>query len=78
MAVIVPLVELPPAVPFTLQVTPRFPGSLLVVAVNCAVPPAGTVELAGLTGETLTLDVTVTVAEEVLVVSACETAVTVT
>jgi len=43
---IVPIVELPPAIPFTLQVTPLFavPETL---AVNTCAPPDGTLAIAG-------------------------------
>ena len=43
---IVPIVELPPAIPFTLQVTPLFvaPETL---AVNTCAPPDGTFAIAG-------------------------------
>jgi hypothetical protein len=42
----VPTVELPPAAPFTLQVTLRLDAPV-TVAVNCTVPPVWTVAVAG-------------------------------
>lgn len=78
MVEIVPVVLLPPDIPFTCHVT----DVLLVfctVAVNCCVVPAGTVADVGDSEMvTPTAVVMVTVAEADLVVSAWETAVTVT
>src|SRR3981081_2319380 len=75
---IVPTVELPPVTPFTCQVTAVLEVPV-TVAVNCWVFAIGTEADAGAT-ETLTWvgAVTVTVADADLVVSACDTAVTVT
>ena len=73
---IVPVAVFPPVTPLTCQVT----AVLLVfrnIAVNCSVPPVLTVAKVGKI-VTLTGAVIVTCAEADLVVSACETAVTVT
>jgi hypothetical protein len=77
-AVIVPTVASPPAVPLTSHVTAVF-AEFATVAVNCCVPFTATL---GVFGETVTVTaggaVTVTDAVPLLVLSACETAVTVT
>jgi hypothetical protein len=72
----VPTVEFPPATPFTCHVTAVF-DVLPTVAVNVCEPETVTVALAGLT-ETVIMGVTVTCAEADFVVSAADTAVTVT
>ena len=61
----------------TVHVTPLFAGSLVTVAVNCAVPPTCTVDVPGET-ETVIADGIVIVTEEVFAVSTTEIAVTVT
>ncbi len=74
-AEMVPKVELPPAIPFTFQVTAVLAFS--TVAVNCCVPPAAATD--ALVGESETIPaVTVTVAVPDLVGSTLETARTVT
>jgi len=72
----VPTVALPPAIPFTLQVTAVFVVPV-TVAVNCCVAPVTTEALVGLT-LTVTGSTTVTEAEADLVGSATLVAVTVT
>lgn len=72
----VPSVELPPVTSFTFQVTEVL-AVFSTVAVNCCVAPAGTVTAVGAT-EIVMISVIVTVAEADLLVSACETALTVT
>lgn len=71
---IVPIVELPPAIPFTLQVTPVFvvPETL---AVNTCAPPDGTLAVGGETATAMLLS-RFTVAEPLLCVSASLTALT--
>jgi len=71
----VPTVALPPAIPFTLQVTAVFV-VFVTVAVNCCVAPVATEALVGLT-LTATGGMTVTDAEADLVGSATLVAVTV-
>src|SRR6185312_13616944 len=73
----VPKVEFPPATPFTVQ----FTAVLLLpvtVALNCCVAPAASVAAVGLIVTVIVGVVNVTVAMAVLVVSAWDTAVTVT
>ena len=72
----VPTVEFPPATPFTCHVTAMF-DVFATVAVNVCEPETATDGFAGLT-ETVIMGVTVTCAEADLVVSAADTAVTVT
>ena len=73
----VPTVELPPATPLTLQVTPRFCESLETVALNCWVVETLSDAEEGDT-ETLMGAVTVMVAVAFLEESAMEVAVRVT
>lgn len=69
----------PPGTPLTLHVTALFVLPVTVtVGVNCCVPPAGTVALVGLMLIVTAGAVSVTSVLAVLVVSACETAVTAT
>jgi hypothetical protein len=72
-----PTVWLPPATPFTSQVTAVL-AAPFIVAVNCCVPKFATVAAPGDTLTILMLAVTVTVADPDFVESACEVAVTVT
>jgi hypothetical protein len=73
---IVPTVELPPAIPLTLQLTAVFDPALTTVAVKDCVPvPASTTALLGAT-DTATGGVMVTPAKPVLVASASDTAFT--
>ena len=73
----VPTAVLPPATPFTLQLTPRFCESFCTVAVNCWVREAFTAAEAGETDTVIGAAMEM-VAEALLVVSATEVAVTVT
>jgi hypothetical protein len=72
-----PTVWLPPATPFTSQVTAVL-AAPFIVAVNCCVPKFATVAAPGDTLTILMLAVTVTVADPDFVESACEAAITVT
>ena len=73
----VPTAVLPPATPFTLQLTPRFCESFCTVAVNCWVREAFTAAEAGET-DTLIGAVTVMIAVLLLVSSLIDVAVSVT
>jgi hypothetical protein len=76
--VIVPTVAFPPATPFTDHVTAVF-AVFVTVAVNCCVAPTATLGAAGATVTPIAGGAaTVTVAVPDFVLSACETAVTVT
>jgi hypothetical protein len=77
-AEIVPLVALPPATPFTCQVTPLFCESFETVAVNCCVCPVFTLAVAGVTLTEMASAVNIIVALAVFAVLACAIAVIVT
>ena len=78
LATIVPTAELPPAIPFTLHVTPVAGLSVPVtVATKTCAPNAGTVADAGDTF-TVTSSIRITLADELACASATLTAVTVT
>jgi len=75
---IVPTVEFPPAIPFTLQLNPGAGSPLaVIVAVNTCAPPAGTFAVGGAT-EISMLFSSVTLADPLSAASASLTAVTVT